>query len=307
MGQKVFISYSHKQGDWVCERLVPCLKAAGAEVLVDKERFRLGLAVVGQMDALQDQADKHLLVLSDDYFASDYCQHEFKRAIKKDPKFDQGLVLPVLREACTLPKALAGWNPPLYANMQDDQVPATWQALLQACAAEQLGTGALDWLKARDELVRYLGRNKSVNLVVRGNPNWQGLLEHVISDHFPQMALVNLEDPDTNTRAGLLTSISNAVGSCKPLRDAPYDLSDFKALLASRPITHAGLTHFDMVHFRDGFGFNVDFFAALRFSIMDQRKLTLLIQSRTPFANLLPQNHPMSHIDVTTVELVGNL
>ena len=61
---KVFVSYNHQQGEWVWDRLRPCLKAGGAEVLIDSERFEVGKAVVGQMDTVQDQADKHLLVLS---------------------------------------------------------------------------------------------------------------------------------------------------------------------------------------------------------------------------------------------------
>lgn len=142
---KIFISYSHQQGDWVCDRLAPCLKAVGAEVLLDKERFNIGKAVVGQMDAVQDQADKQLLVLSPEYLASNYCQHEMKRALKKDPKFSNGLVLPVVRHDCSLPKAFTGWNPPLYANLQDDKKPEPWQALLQACEADNLGCMATEW------------------------------------------------------------------------------------------------------------------------------------------------------------------
>jgi hypothetical protein len=60
---ETFVSYSHQQAHWVIDRLAPCLEAGGAEVLIDRDRFAVGKAVVGQMDALQDQADKQLLVL----------------------------------------------------------------------------------------------------------------------------------------------------------------------------------------------------------------------------------------------------
>ena len=39
---KVFVSYSRKQGEWDWDRLVPCLKAGGAVVLIDRERFEDG-------------------------------------------------------------------------------------------------------------------------------------------------------------------------------------------------------------------------------------------------------------------------
>jgi hypothetical protein len=41
-------------------------------VLIDRQRFAVGQPVVGQMDATQDQADKHLLILSPEYLNSRY-------------------------------------------------------------------------------------------------------------------------------------------------------------------------------------------------------------------------------------------
>ena len=38
---------------------------------------------------------------------------------------------------------------------------------------------------------------------------------------------------------------------------------------------------------------------------METRKLVLLAQSRTHFAALLPREHPLSAIDIKTVELPG--
>ena len=110
---KTFVSYCHRQGDWVWGRLVPCLKAGGADVLIDREQFELGRTIVGQMDASQERADKHLLVLSADYLSSPYCCHEMDRAIALDPGFASGIVVPVLREACTLPASITGTEPAL--------------------------------------------------------------------------------------------------------------------------------------------------------------------------------------------------
>lgn len=162
---KVFVSYCHCQGNWVWERLAPCLKAGGAEVLIDRERFVLGKALIGQMDALQDQADKHLLVLSDDYLRSAYCRHEMDRAIALDPDFNLGVVIPLLRGACTLPASITKPNP-LYADLIDDSKADPWALTLQQCDATDLGTTAPAWLAARDDIARYLERNASVNLVV---------------------------------------------------------------------------------------------------------------------------------------------
>ena len=58
---KVFVSYSHAQREWVWGRLVPVLKAAGAELLVDLERFKAGVNCHHQMDAEQDSADRQVL------------------------------------------------------------------------------------------------------------------------------------------------------------------------------------------------------------------------------------------------------
>jgi hypothetical protein len=66
---KVFVSYSHQQGEWVRDHLVPVLKASGPQILIDWERLRAGYAVVGEMAATQDEADRHLLVIMSDCLA----------------------------------------------------------------------------------------------------------------------------------------------------------------------------------------------------------------------------------------------
>ena len=131
----VFVSYCHAQGEWVWDRLVPVLKAGGAEVLIDRERFEAGKAIFGQMDAVQDQAERQLLVLSPEYLASKPCTHEMKRAIDLDPDFNQGIVIPGLRADCKLPNNIKRPNP-LYVDLRDDRQDEPWDKLLAACGAD---------------------------------------------------------------------------------------------------------------------------------------------------------------------------
>jgi hypothetical protein len=109
---RIFVSYAHKQGDWVHKHLIPILSASGAEVLVDVDRFKAGRTVVGQMDDLQRKADRHILVITGDYVASDYCRHEMRQAIAVDPDFSKGKVIAIRRDDESLPRELAGTPSP---------------------------------------------------------------------------------------------------------------------------------------------------------------------------------------------------
>jgi len=168
MPKSVFISYCHNQGDWVWDRLVPCLRAGGADVHIDRERFEAGKAVVGQMDAVQDGAAMALLILSPEYLNSPYCVHEMERAIQRDSTFTHGIVIPVKRVPCVLPAKIKGPNP-LYVDLENDRNADQWCLLLQSCEAD-LGAPAPHWLDALHETCRFLQRGDSVNLVVRNTP-----------------------------------------------------------------------------------------------------------------------------------------
>ena len=298
---KVFISYNHQQGPWVLERLTPCLEAGGAEVLIDRQRFAVGQPVVGQMDAWQDQADRHLLILSPEYLNSRYCRHEMNRALQRI-KAQPDCVIPVLRHPCNLPKAFSGWNPLLYADLCDDRQADPWAKVLQQCDAD-LGTTAPAWLTVRDNVAHYLQRNQSVNLVVDGDVRWRELLEHIHSDHCPALVAVNLERGAAASRRAFLTEILRALGMPFNLPPKPEDLVEFeRSLLAGQGVVQVALTHFDYAAHRHA-EYGVDLFGSLRALMMDERKLVLLVQSRAPFRTLLPPNHLFSKIDIKTVML----
>jgi hypothetical protein len=300
--RKVFISYSHHQGEWVRGRLMPVLKAGGAEVLIDQERFAAGRALLGQMDAAQDAADIQVLVLSPEYLASDACRHEMERAVARDSRFENGMVVAVQRNAVTLPDALGGPNQPFYIDLTADGATPPWDLLLRACGAD-LGTDAPSWLTARDEIRRFLERGQSVNLVVDGAVAWRPLLADLQHGDLADLAILNLEKPATVSRRGLVSEILRAFGMTAAVPPDPEDLTELDRLLSARQRSRLALTHFDLTANRPAYG--VDLFAALRYLVMDSRKLVLLVQSRRPFATLLPAGHPLSEVDLQTVELRG--
>jgi hypothetical protein len=305
MAEGVFVSYCHQQGEWVWDRLLPLLEAGGATVHIDREQFTAGKALVPQMDALQDAAAISLLVLSPEYLASEKCQHEMRRALQADADFRSGRVLPVIRAACPLPAEIASADP-LHVSLIDDGDAAPWDKLLQACGVD-IGTTAPAWLQARNELRRMLRRGQSANLVVAGAARWRPLIARIGSDLSAAgrpIAIVDLEKGSTVPRRGLIAEMLSALtGAAVPVPCEPDDLAEFDRVLAARPFSCLAIRHFDLVAHRPHYG--VDLFSTLRHHLMETRRLVLLVHSRQPLAALLPRDHPLSTIDLQTVELRG--
>ncbi len=286
--KRVFVSFSHKQADWVLGDLCPVLRASGVEVLSD-DSFVAGRGVVGQMDSMQDGADASIVVLSPSYVDSRYCMHELDRAVARDPELRDGRVVPVIRESVALPPALARAEP-LYVDLRDDADAGTWQRLVGACGGD-LGCSAPSWLDARAALVDFLSRDVSVNLVVReaaGNaagrrPRWRPLIADVRRRLGPARALgeVDLESGATSSRRGLLEELLRAAGAPRQLpKGRNEDLVTFtRQVRQLEAPACVALLHFDRAAAtqRD---YGEDLFATLRDLIGNERKLVLLLQSR---------------------------
>jgi hypothetical protein len=305
MPPPVFVSYCWQQGEWVWDRLVPVLRAGGAEILIDREQFEAARRLDRQMNEVQDRAGLNLLVLSPDYLASKACQHEMKRAIARDPKFETGVVVPVLRVDCKLPPAIKRPNP-LYVDLCDDRKPEPWDLLFRNRGVD-LGTDAPEWLRARDAIRRCLERGESVSLIVTGQARWRPLIDHLRNNRALGLGVVRLDSTEAMDRPSLVQEFLEQCGcpASGPVPDKPRDLVMLgRALKALPRVPRLALTSFDHVsHRMDDYG--VDLFVALRDLTMNARKLVLLIQSHAPFETLLPHAHPLSGMHLQTVELKG--
>ncbi|MCA1854012.1 MAG: toll/interleukin-1 receptor domain-containing protein, partial [Beggiatoa sp.] len=108
------------------------LEGGWSRVFIDHQRFEAGLAVVGQMDGLQDQAERQLICWSADHAASGACRHEWRRALVKDPGFQSGVILLARLDGGALPVDLpTDLTQPLCIDLRDDSKPNPWQLLLR--------------------------------------------------------------------------------------------------------------------------------------------------------------------------------
>jgi hypothetical protein len=72
----VFVSYSHRNSDWVRGWLVPQLKAAGLKVCVDHESFEPGAPSLTEMERAVLQSRKTVMVLTPEYLQSEWAEFE---------------------------------------------------------------------------------------------------------------------------------------------------------------------------------------------------------------------------------------
>jgi hypothetical protein len=279
------------------------LVAGGAEVVIDYTVFKAGEAVRRQMKAAQDKADVHLLVLTPDYLQSDYCLEEMRRAFALDPDFSKGIVLPVLFKSCTLPPEIQT-HQPLYVDLTGirQQDADAWRLLTDRCEAN-LGTSVPNWVSAFQNTTKALQRKKSVNLLIKGLPKWREFIDEV-KRALPDLGIVDLESGKTATQRGLVSEILRVrVNYSGKLPKNKEHLAEFERLLEAAPPGFLALKHFDEVTTRN---YDGDFYSSLRYLIMEKRHLTLLVESRAPFATLVPKNHALSYLEMETVEISGN-
>lgn len=305
MGKRLFISYNHAQQPWIQRNLVPCLRAGGADVLIDYEQFGAGQHLVGQMDAIQDSAEVSVLVLSPEYLTSTNCLHEMHRAINRHAATGDMTIIPVKRDNSDLPAPLKALGL-LYVNLSDDTQATQWDSLLNACGAD-LGVSAPAWLQARNEVQRLLLRDQSANLVVTGYPRWRELLTHLRGEPLSDLKVVDLDNGATALRSGLVEEILKTCGlpSLVPRRPKGEDLVVLQRVLAASPHPpRLALLRFDRVKDRAD-TYDVNFFAALN-HLVEYRHLVLLIESRSPVKALIPQDRLSSFdIKLHVVELTG--
>jgi len=101
-----FISYSHKDSEWVTKILLPTLDRWGVKYGIDFKDFEAGQSIVKEMEKVIVESRKVILVLTPQYTKSDFTQFEHQVGRKLDPEIARAKLLPILREDCDIPESL---------------------------------------------------------------------------------------------------------------------------------------------------------------------------------------------------------
>ena len=126
----VFVSYRHRDKEWVRSWLVPKLKEAGVRVCVDYESFEPGAALVTEMERAVVQSRKTVVVLTPEYLESAWAEFENTMVQTLDIAARKRRLVPVLLKPCELPPRMAGLASIDFTS--PDERPAAFDRLAKA-------------------------------------------------------------------------------------------------------------------------------------------------------------------------------
>lgn len=123
--QKIFISYSSKNAEWVKTWLVPKIENHGVAAHVDYRDFEIGVPSVINMERAVEQCAKTILVFTPDWVNSEWTQFEGLMLQTQDPIGLRKRILPLMLADCQLPPRLKMFTYADFKNQND------WEAQFQ--------------------------------------------------------------------------------------------------------------------------------------------------------------------------------
>lgn len=126
----VFISYSHKDEDWVRKKLLPTLEKQGVKVCIDFRDFTAGKAAVLNMQDASTRSRHTLLVMTPDWLASEWTLYESLLSRTDDPAGFQRRTVPLMVKRCTPPPFLSLLTWVDFSDPKREK--EAWQSLFRA-------------------------------------------------------------------------------------------------------------------------------------------------------------------------------
>jgi hypothetical protein len=103
----VFISYSHKDEEWVVNTLLPSLERTGLKVCIDFRDFEPGKPALINMEGATENSRHTVLVMTPNWVSSEWTLYESILTRTSDPAGLQRRTLPLLVKKCEVPKFIS--------------------------------------------------------------------------------------------------------------------------------------------------------------------------------------------------------
>jgi hypothetical protein len=103
----IFISYSHQDGDWVWQQLLPRLESVGLRVCIDTRNFEIGTPSLVNMERAVDDSRHVLLVLTPAWVESEWTDFESLLGGTGDPAGRRRKLFPIMLKECKPPSRIA--------------------------------------------------------------------------------------------------------------------------------------------------------------------------------------------------------
>lgn len=103
----VFISYSHDDGTWVWDELLPRLEGEGLKVCIDDRDFEIGVPILSNIEQAVDNSRHTLIVLTPAWVESAWTEFESLLAGAADPAGRRRKLFPLKLKPCEPPSRIA--------------------------------------------------------------------------------------------------------------------------------------------------------------------------------------------------------
>jgi tetratricopeptide (TPR) repeat protein len=130
----VFISYSHKDEEWVRNILLPTLENQGLKVCIDYRDFLAGKAAIINMQDASEASRHTILVLTPKWVESEWTLYESILSRTDDPSGLQRRTIPLLLEKCKPPKFISMLSWVDFTDKQREN--EAWQNLFKSLDKE---------------------------------------------------------------------------------------------------------------------------------------------------------------------------
>ena len=122
MQYDAFVSYSHKDAEWVDRYLLPVLNSWGLSIVLDRKDFLPGERLVRKIADCLSVSRHVLFICTQSFLVSEWCRDEMETVKAEDPSALRRKAIPIVLEHGAVPDLL---STVVWCNLAKNRVTRT--------------------------------------------------------------------------------------------------------------------------------------------------------------------------------------